>query len=658
MLISRPEPAAAPAARVDRIATSLPVGWPVAAATAALVVGLSLQGGAYGIGTRSIFGIALWWAIGLTLAVGIWPVARIPRPAAVGAGVLTVFAGLSGISGVWANSAEDAFVEMGRALIYVGVFVAVVFASRAASGARWSDGLAVGIVAVGLIGLMSRLLPGLGAQSAASTFFGGGRTFLSYPLEYWNALAVLVALAFPLLLRPAVGARSPVVRGLALAPLPALAGAIYLTSSRGGVLTALIGIALFIVLCGRIARATAAAVVAGAGSALAVVVLASHDVLTEGPIGGAENAAAGRPAALLILLLCVAVGFSWSALSRKEVRLPDAGRRLRRAIAALGALLLVAGAVAAKPVERFDSFREAPVNRVEAADDPTTYTTTTEHLLSSSGNGRWQFWSAAVDQFADSPVAGHGAGSYEAWWAQNGSISYFTRQAHSLYLETMGELGLLGLSLLVALLAIVLVVTAGRLRTAAPEHRLTVAALGAAGSAFAVAAGIDWLWEMTVVGAVGIALVALLVGPATQHTSEGDRITPAKRVGACVAAVAAVVVLALPWLADRETRSSRQAALDGNAAAALDAAASAEKLTPWAASPRLQRALVLEGTGDSDGARAAIAAAIERESEDWRLWLVRARIERAAGDLEGSRLSLERAETLNPRSPIFAEDDS
>ena len=50
-----------------------------------------------------------------------------------------------------------------------------------------------------------------------------------------------------------------------------------------------------------------------------------------------------------------------------------------------------------------------------------------------------------MDQFAERPVAGEGAGSFESWWAQNGTLRKFLRDAHSLYLETMGELGVLGL---------------------------------------------------------------------------------------------------------------------------------------------------------------------------------------------------------------------
>jgi len=61
---------------------------------------------------------------------------------------------------------------------------------------------------------------------------------LSYPLNYWNGLAVLTALGIPFLLRVAVAAKPALVRGAAVAPIPAFTAVIYLASSRGGAVAA------------------------------------------------------------------------------------------------------------------------------------------------------------------------------------------------------------------------------------------------------------------------------------------------------------------------------------------------------------------------------------------------------------------------------------
>ena len=51
---------------------------------------------------------------------------------------------------------------------------------------------------------------------------------------------------------------------------------------------------------------------------------------------------------------------------------------------------------------------------------------------------------------ADEPLLGTGAGSFEARFVREGSIGLPARDAHNLYLETLAELGPVGLALLLA----------------------------------------------------------------------------------------------------------------------------------------------------------------------------------------------------------------
>ena len=46
------------------------------------------------------------------------------------------------------------------------------------------------------------------------------------------------------------------------------------------------------------------------------------------------------------------------------------------------------------------------------------------------------------------PVAGSGAGTFSNWWLVRRNVPLSTQEAHSLYLETLAELGPLGLALL------------------------------------------------------------------------------------------------------------------------------------------------------------------------------------------------------------------
>src|SRR5205823_5184289 len=85
---------------------------------------------------------------------------------------------------------------------------------------RWNDGLALGIVAVGLLALGSRLFPAVLQGDEGLREYLPSLTRLSYPLGYWNGLGIFVALAFPLLLAAASLDRRPLLRGLAVAPAP------------------------------------------------------------------------------------------------------------------------------------------------------------------------------------------------------------------------------------------------------------------------------------------------------------------------------------------------------------------------------------------------------------------------------------------------------
>ena len=327
--------------------------------------------------------------------------------------------------------------------------------------------------------------------------------------------------------------------------------------------------------------------------------------------------------------------------------------------AGLVALVAVAAVVSSHPVGRVETFCETPGTGAAAQEGDDLVRA---HLLSGSGSGRCQFWETALDEWETRPVEGRGAGSYEAWWAENGSFSYFLRDAHSLYLETLGELGALGFVCLVGALVTGLVAGVCRLRRSEGSERVLVAALLASFSAWLVAVGIDWIWELTAVAVVGMVLLGLLTGPATAQTAPGSadagRRTGRRRFATGVVAVLVVWALifaqAVPLLASVKISASQEAVRKGDAAGALGNAEDARTLQPWAASPYLQLALVREAIGDLPGALVAIRQATDRDPLDWRLWLARARIETNSGDIAAARESLARAQALNPRSPLFA----
>ena len=319
--------------------------------------------------------------------------------------------------------------------------------------------------------------------------------------------------------------------------------------------------------------------------------LAARPELVDSPIGSALAADQGRSAALLIALTCLATGGIWavgSLFAPAPPRLPVAARI---AFVAVLVALLGVGVAAANPRERFDRFREIPPGLGEAS--------VQEHLLSGSGNGRWQLWEAAYDEFERHPLEGRGAGTYEATWSQHGTLPLFVRDAHSLYFETLAELGVVGLLLLVGALVGGFTAAVSRMLKADGDDRSALAALSAVVAAFAFEAGFDWMWELTAVTVVAFAALGLLAGPATALRA-GRTAARATLLRAAAFAAAFVILLAqsVSLLADLRVRESRAAAERADYPEAVSDAQAARSLAPWFASPRLQLALVQELAGD------------------------------------------------------------
>jgi Flp pilus assembly protein TadD len=117
--------------------------------------------------------------------------------------------------------------------------------------------------------------------------------------------------------------------------------------------------------------------------------------------------------------------------------------------------------------------------------------------------------------------------------------------------------------------------------------------------------------------------------------------------------LAALWAIIVPLSSTIAVHSSQSAIRSGDFRAALSDVATAQRIEPSAATPRLQRALILEQLGDIGGASQAIAQAAAREPTNWRIWLVVSRIETEANQPRRALSAYLRARSLNPTSPIF-----
>lgn len=614
-------------------------------AVAAAVFALSYANGGFAPTTRSYAGIAAWWLLGAGAAIGIASArASVDRLALATVGLFGAFAIWILISARWAADAERAFAQYNQVALYVAVLSIAIAVARLVPASVLVRAVALALAAVACVALISRCFPSTFGLEPGLKVLPTLKNRLSFPLGYWNGLGIEVALAYPLLLSVMASRRSRLASALAAFPLPILAAVMYLTSSRGAFVAAAVGVVAFVLLSTRRWAALASVAMAGAAGAVAVAVLQPKTALVNGDVNTPLGVHQGHQAALWIGIACVFTALVWAGLTELGTRLPSPSRRVGQATAVVLVALVIAAIVTAHPVAKFDDFKN---NAAPSSGGTVTQT----HLLSSSGSGRWQFWSAAVSEFRAHPLNGGGAGSWAAWWLQHGTLpGVFTQYAHSLYLESLAELGILGLLLLAAA---VLVAVAGAVRSALILRSGEVAAAAACGIAFFVAAAYDWVWQLAGIAVVGIGMLGLALGalPATR-TSAVTRLGLLRPAIALIA-VAAIIPQYVVLAAGSHLRNSQAAYNAGNGTRAWSEALAAKAIEPWAASPYLQLGLIAEREGHLDTASHWLDEAISRSRRDWSLWLTAARIEIKDGKVGPARRDLAQARLLNPNSPIF-----
>jgi hypothetical protein len=399
----------------------------------------------------------------------------------------------------------------------------------------------------------------------------------------------------------------------------------------------------------------------GVGGAL-LVSLASRKHELVDAIGNSAAAAQGDQMLALTIAVVLAVGVLRLLVDDvlEEIEMPTT---LTRAVGAAALIAVVAGLLLAGPSKRWEEFKE-----VGPLETKSTYVAA--HLTSGRGSGRYQYWSTALDAFKGHPLQGIGAGGYEAYWDQHGSLSRPVRDAHSLFIESMAELGVVGLVLVLGFPAFAAVSGARRVSTSSRGGALAAAlATLAAGI---TSAAIDWTWELPACFVLVVLAAALLTGPATLESErplsavpagvDGERARPLRRrrsrfglgVATLLIGWAAIWAGGDLFLSEIKLGDSRSAAAAGDLASGAQDARDAITLQPWAAEPRLQLALVEELDGHVRAANRDLDEAIQRAPDDWELWFVRARLDVKAGDVTGAREALDRARELNPRAPFLA----
>jgi len=630
----------------------------------ALIGALAMTGGGFSLSSRHIAGLVVWLLVVGLLVLGVAGRALLAKPFYWASGLLLGFAIWSAISSLWSGSVELSVTEADRVLMYLGVFLAAfLLAQTNQRRQRFGEGIAIALILLAILALASRLLPHVFDLSYDET--RGSR--LQYPLGYWNADAIVFSFAAALCLWMSRRSLSRALRWFSVGALPAVLLALYFTHSRGGVLTLIVAAGTLVVLSRDRLWYLATLLIAAVLTMPAV--FASHHFQNlannwnfPGVVG--EGLKAG-----LILLAGIAVTLGAYRLLRRaeERRSPGVERalavsrdqRVLRGIALVGlVLVLIAGVLYGGTA--WEKFTSSDLG-------------TPSGLAEASSRGRIQFWDVAIEGFDEKPITGHGAGTYGFAWDQLRTLDMTNTQAHSLYLQALDELGIVGGLLALGLVLFLLWTGFTAWRAAGGRERELYAVLLGVSLAFAVGVAYDWFWQLAVIGSVFFMATGIMVAArcgqlwrarAATRAREGAAVEAdgeSRRFGLTIAglAVAWLTMLALtgPLLVDHEIHASTAATQEEPAdfESAVNHAETARSIEPWAATPYLQLGLLAQAQGDYPTAIHRFSQAIDREDHNWTLYYLRAKAEHLAGQNEAAQNDLNEAKRLNPLETCLSE---
>ena len=588
--------------------------------------------------TAGLFAGGSFWVAAATLLVATSALAlgllgRIPlAPSGIPLGAaLLALAAWSGFSITWSVAPDRSWDELNRGVVFAAFALLGV-----AAGSRGTGSLRrVGLVLAAALG--AAVVWALAGKAIPALFADGGRAArLRDPIGYWNALALaagaLLVLGLWLASRPGRWLR-PSGAVLAYAGVVAT----LLTVSRAGVLAALAGIALWLLLeRERVERA--ALVLAVAAPAVAVSVWAfTRPALVEDGASRADRVGDGAWFGLLLLAGALVAALLAVRLGRLELR-RAARLRLGRALVA-GAVVALIGAIAA--VALVGDFTGG-----ESVQSPGRFG-------DASLNNRAGWWGEALELFADQPLRGTGASSFEVAHRRLQDAYVPAVQPHDVPLQFLAGTGILGLLLFAAVVTAAAAAAISALRRLDGDERSAAIALTVVLVVYGIHALVDYSWDFVAVTAPTLVAAGALAAAGRATVAHGRRLFSA--IAAVALGLACFVSLATPWLAERSVRNVNRQLDAGNFEGAARAARRARSLDPLSIEPPLKLAGVEERRGRPRAARAAYAQAVRTQPENPETWYALGLFEFDSDDLCNAYVHLNEAYTLDPASRRWGE---
>ena len=551
------------------------------------------------------FAVCVVVACLVAVALGRLPLPRVGRWGTLLTGATAGLVLWTGASVAWSIVPDRSWDTFNKSVAYaaflaLGLALATVGWAIATRLAAWV--LSVVLGAVLAWALVAKAIPALDPE-------GDRVARLREPVGYWNALALLADVAIVLGLwlgterRHRRGVR---VAGGVLVYVATLA--LLLTLSRAGVVMALAGVALWLVLASERVQGGLLLVAAAGPAALVGAWAFTRPALTEDVAERADRVSDGTVfgglaligAALVVVLVAVGTGRELEAGTR---------RRLGRALFGIAVLAVVA-AIAALAVSTADAVSSGR-NCSEVVNDPS-------RLGSLDPNLRLCWWGEARDIYVDNAPLGAGAGSFEVARKRHRFNAGNVLQPHSVPLQQLSDGGIGALVLFVALVLGALGVCVCAIRRLSGPERAAAAALVVAPAVYLGHALVDYSWDFLAVTAP--TMVALGVLAAAGRPAGAPRRRLFLALAAILLAVTVLVSFSFPRLADRYERSSTRALVADDFERARDRALWARFFNPVSVDPIFALARIAERRRFPVTAGREYIRAVELQPENPETW--------------------------------------
>jgi O-antigen ligase len=603
-------------------------------------------------------------------AYGLWPV-----------GLLLALTALSALSVVWSVQPDESWQEAGRMLAYSALFAAAVALVRLAPRG-WSSllgGVLLASVVVCAYALATKVFPN-------QLDPGDPYARLRAPYDYWNAIGLTAAMGVLSCLW--LGARRTghaLLGALAYPAMGLLLVTLLLSYSRGALMAVAVGVVLWFCVVPLRLRGAAVLLVGGLGALVIVGWDFSQHALSSEGVALSERVHAGSQLGVLLAAVLVGLALAGTAIGFAT------GRHAPRPTARgrIGALLLSLPVVAVVALLGLLAHSERGLtgsisHDVSALTNPNApLPANTPGRLTSVGSVRARYWNEALEVFSEHPGLGAGAGGYATARLRHRTETLDVTHAHGYMVQTLADLGLVGLALSLALLAAWLA-AAGRathpfnrrwsgwawrhIQAPYSAERVGLLTMLCVVVVFGAHSLVDWTWYVP-----GDACVALLCagwlagrGPLPGYGSVAGataRRKPVARVPLAAAVVLAALVAAwAQWQPLRSFNAANQALalLPSNPNAARAAAEQAVSRDPLSAQALFTLAAVQQKNGESAQARATLQRAVRLQPSNPQTWVALGEYDLQANDPREALKELRAAVYLNPETvapeAVISED--